>query len=205
MGKNTVAICLAPERPNLNINDQTTDLDDGKSLSLPDGVDVSRRGNVYVITDQSGNSVRAEVNASWINVSVGLGTWPTKVSGLLANANEKVDNIEARDGTVLTNPFSFEDLYHLYADSWRVESSESLLTVCGEEIERGIPQKPFYAKDLDPQVSERTRAVCIEAGVKEGALLDACTLDVAVIGDDAAAQVFVSASPPIAVGAVEGR
>jgi hypothetical protein len=203
MGKNMVAVCLG-EVP-LNIDGQSTQVDDGKSLSTPEGVDVSRRGNVYVITDQGGNSVRAEVNPSWINVSVGLGTWPAKVSGLLANADGKVDEIEARDGTVLTNPFSFEDLYHPYADSWRVDPGESLLSVCGEEIERGIPQKPFYAKDLDPQVSERTRAVCIEAGVKEGPLLDSCTLDVAVIGDDAAAQVFVGAPPPIAVGTVEGR
>jgi hypothetical protein len=38
------------------------------------------------------------------------------------------------------------------------------------------------------------------AGVKAGPLLDACTLDVAVIGDDKAAQVFVNAREPVAVG-----
>jgi hypothetical protein len=200
MGKNTVALCLAPERPTLSINDQATDLDDGKSLSLPDGVDVRRRGNVYIIKDQTGNSVRAEVNASWINVSVGLGTWPASVSGLLANANENVNEIEARDGTILKTPFPFEDLYQHYGESWRVAPEESLLSPCGEARERGNPETPFYAEDLDPQLAERTRAVCLEAGVQEGPLLDACTLDVAVIGDDAAAQVFVGAAPPVAVG-----
>jgi hypothetical protein len=35
--------------------------------------------------------------------------------------------------------------------------------------------------------------------VEEGALLDAATLDVAVIGDDKAARVFVGAHAPIAV------
>ena len=38
------------------------------------------------------------------------------------------------------------------------------------------------------------------AGVKEGPLLDAGTLDVAVIGNDKAARVFVGAPAPIAVG-----
>ena len=43
-------------------------------------------------------------------IYLGLGLWPTKVSGLLANANGNVNEIEASDGKVLTNPFPFEDL-----------------------------------------------------------------------------------------------
>jgi hypothetical protein len=144
--------------------------------------------------------VRAEVNAGWINVSVGLGTWPAKVSGLLANANGNVEEIEARDGTVLKTPFPFEALYQQYGESWRVAPEETLLSPCGEARESGNPETPFYVEDLDPQIAGRTRAVCVEAGVKEGPLLDACTLDVAVIGDDAAAKAFVDVPPPIAVG-----
>jgi hypothetical protein len=198
MGKTKVAVCL-PGR--LNVDGENAELDDGKTLSTPEGVDISRRGNVYFVTDETGNSVRAVVNPTWIDVSVGLGQWPAKVTGLLANAGGDVNKIAARDGAVLTNPFSFEDLYHRYSDSWRVASDESLLSVCGDKnVERGIPRRPFYAKDLDPKLAERTRAVCIAAGVKAGALLDACTLDVAVIGNDAAAKVFVGARDPVAVG-----
>ena len=54
-------------------------------------------------------------------------------------------------------------------------------------------------KDLDPQLARRTRAICAQAGVKEGPLLDACTLDVAVIGSRAA-KVFAAMPNPIAVG-----
>jgi hypothetical protein len=173
MGKTSVAVCLAPRiesggmTAELKIDGKTTDLGDGKSLSLPDGVDISRRSNVYLIRGESGDSVRAEVNDGWINVSVGLGRWPAKVSGILANANANFNEIETRDGIVLANPFSFADLYHRYADSWRVPSNESLLSVCGERgIESGIPSATFYAHDLDPTVYERTRAVCTAAGVK---------------------------------------
>jgi hypothetical protein len=200
MGKNTVAVC--PGDTPLNIDGKTAALDDGKSLSTPEGVDIWRIGNVYLITDQAGNSVRAKVNAGWIDVSVGLGTWPAQVRGLLADANGKVGSIEASDGTVLTSPFSFEDLYQHYGESWRVAPDESLLSACGDEKERGNPEKPFGVNDLDPQTAERARGVCNEVGLKEGPLLDACIIDVAVIGDDAAAKGFVDVVPPVAVGTI---
>jgi hypothetical protein len=207
MGKTKVAICL-PSTGNdspakLHVDGKATELDDGKTISTPDGVDISRRGNVYTITSHSGDSVRATAHPTWIDVALGLGCWPAKVRGLIANPNDNVNQIEARDGMVLTKAFSFEDLYHRYADSWRVAPRESLLSVCdGNEIERGIPTKPFYAKDLEPKVREKALAVCTAAGVKPGPLLDACTLDVAVIGNDDAAKVFVDMGDPVALGNV---
>jgi hypothetical protein len=208
MGKNQVAVCLgSPPAPEsqvsgpLFVDGKPTPLADGGSLAVGESGSVLRQGNAYFIIDANGNSVRAELNSSWINVSVGFGRSPANVHGLLANAGGNVNQIATRDGTVLTNPFSFEDLYHPYADSWRVAASESLLSVCGDRnVERGSPRRPFYANDLEPGVYERTRAVCTAAGVKAGPLLDACTLDVAVIGDDKAAQVFVNAPEPVAVG-----
>jgi hypothetical protein len=92
------------------------------------------------------------------------------------------------------------DLYHRYADSWHVPADESLLSVCGEETEHGVPKRPFYANDLDTKLRERTRAVCAAAGVKAESLLDACTLDVAVIGNEEAAKIFVSVPVPLVVG-----
>jgi hypothetical protein len=187
----------------LTVDGKSTAVEDGKTLSLPSGVNILHKGNVYLIGDQSGNSVRAEDNGTYINVSVGLGHWPQSVHGILANANGRVNEVEARTGKVLTAPFAMEDLYHEYADSWRVPQAESLLSACSDrEIERGIPTKPFYANNLDPQVYKRARGACTAAGVKVKALLDACTLDVAVIGDASAAKVFVGVRAPIAVGQV---
>ena len=48
--------------------------------------------------------------------------------------------------------------------------------------------------------ARQTRAICEKAGVKKGALLDACTLDVAVIGSPTAATVFTTAPQPLALG-----
>ncbi len=197
MGTTRVALCAAPSR--LMINGNSAVLADGQKLSLPSGVEIFRRGNVYLLIGQSGDSVRAVMNNTWIDVSVGLGRWPTKVRGLLANANGNVNELETSGGTVLNAPVSFNDLYGRYGNSWRVAPTDSLLSVCGGEIERGIPKKPFFASDLAPRIRDRARAICTHAGVQERALLGACTLDVAVLGKQATA-VYVGAPAPAAVG-----
>jgi hypothetical protein len=206
LGKTQVAVCLAPQgndrAERVYVDGKLTTVNDGAALSLPEGVYLQRQGNVYLIRSDAGDSVRAEVNPTWINVNVGLGRWPAAVHGLIANANGNVNQIATRDNFVLTNPFPFDALYHRYSDSWRVKAEASMLSVCGREIERGAPRQPFFAKDLEPNLRERARGVCTAAGVKEGPLLDACTLDVAVIGQDAAAKVFVGMNPPQAVGNV---
>jgi len=209
-GTTKVAVCLAApgrdEAAGIYVDGKLTPVEDGKTLELPGGVGIARQGNVYQITSESGDSVRATVNSTWINVAVGLGRWPSSVHGLIANPNGNVNQIETRDGVVLTKPFSFDDLYHRFADSWRVSGDASMLSACNAErvIEVGIPQRLFYAKDLEPGIREKAQGVCTAAGVKPGPLLEACTLDVAVIGQDAAAKVFVDAIPPAAVGTIAG-
>ncbi|TAM82476.1 MAG: hypothetical protein EPN47_07365 [Acidobacteria bacterium] len=209
-GKARVAICLPPKgsesAERVFVDAKPTAVEDGQTLGLPEGGGITRHGNVYQMFGSDGNSVRATVNAyngtTWMDLDVGLGLWPSAVKGLLANVNDDVNQIASRDNFVLTNPFNFDQLYHRFADSWRVGERESLLSVCNTEgpIERGIPARPFYARDLEPSVQEKALGVCQAAGVEPGALLDACTLDVAVIGQDAAAKVFVGARVPIAVG-----
>jgi hypothetical protein len=201
MDKTRVAVCTAPSR--LNVDGTFSEIADGKTLSLPSGVSIFHKGNIYSIVDPSGNSVRAEDNGTYTNVTVGLGHWPQTVHGILTNVQGHVNQIAARTGTTLTAPFAFADLYHTYADSWRVPANASLLSVCSERgAEIGTPSKPFYAKDLNPETYRRARGICVTAGVKGKALLDACTLDVAVIGKDTAAKVFVGHRAPIAVGLV---
>jgi hypothetical protein len=206
-GRTEVAICLASregnQTPRIHVDGRLTAVEDGTTLELPDGVGIRRQGNVYQIASESGDSVRAEINPTWINVYVGLGRFGSSVvHGLTANVNGNANQIETRDHFVLTNAFNFEELYHRYADSWRVSAEKSLLSVCNAdtEIEGRTPTHAFYAKDLEPALRESAQGVCTTAGVKAGPLLEACTLDVAVLGQDAAAKAFVNAIPPAIVG-----
>jgi hypothetical protein len=204
MGTTTVAVCVAPTR--LEIDGSLTNLADGKSLSLPDGVTVSRRGDMYFIKRRNGDNVRVQLNHiaqptnDWIDVSVGLGdgSQAAKVRGLLGNPDGNVNLIAMSNGKVLKEPVSFEDLYHRYGDSWRVLPSQSIL--CNEQkVEPGIPAKPFYATDLNPEQYQNARAICTAAGVKLESPLNDCTLDVTVLGGETAAAAFVHAPAPIAV------
>jgi hypothetical protein len=194
IGPTRVAVCL-PNR--LEVNGKARTVTPGNPLYLPGGVDVSRSGDAYLVRGPNGESVRADVNPTWINVFVGLGRSNTPVRGLLANANGNVDQLATSTGTVLSEPVSFDTLYGRYGQSWRVKSGQSLL--CGRQVKPAVPARPFYAQNLAPAVAQRTRAVCAHAGVRKGALLDACTLDVAVIGRPRAARAYVGASPPAAV------
>ncbi len=199
MGESRVALCLEPNR--LVVNGMRRSLGNGMSLSLSD-VKITRKGNVYLFKRPSGAIVTATLHDSWINVSMVLGgdTATAKVRGLLGNANGNTgaDDLAARDGAVLPQPISFLNLYRQYGDSWRVSPRESLPTqLCGaSKIEASIPERPFYANDLNQKDYNRARASCVAAGVKEQALLDACILDTAVLGDKAAAKAFVRANPP---------
>ena len=198
MGETRVAICLDPTR--LEIDGKPDDLADGKSLSLPDGVRVSRAGDIYVITSPRGESVSATLHNNnintWIDVSIGLPHGPaTGASGLLGSRNAAL--IE-RNGTALRD-LSFSELYHRYTDSWRVPPEETLL--CSEpEAVSGIPEKSFYAGDLDPEAYQRARTICMGAGIRNEMLLDDCTLDTAVLGGgETPAKVYVDARPPVHV------
>jgi hypothetical protein len=194
MGKTRVAVYIEPTR--LVIDGAATDLADGKSILLPTGVQVTRHGNLYSISDLSGDRVRATLNSTWINVTVGLGLSPRPlVHGLLGNPLGNALELVTSNGVALRAPVLFQDLYHTYAESWRVNPKESLFT---EEtrIRFGIPTKPFYAADLTRQQAAHALAACKAAGIKNAAFLDSCTLDTAVLNDEAAVKAFVHLPPP---------
>jgi hypothetical protein len=202
MGDTTAAVCLEPTR--LIVDGTQRNLGNDQSLTLPTGVHIARSGNAYLFTRRSGESVRAEINnPGYINVSVDLGAPPqAKVFGLLGNANGPMgeDDLATRNRVVLKQPVTFEELYHPYANSWRLRPPESLLSsLCGDrDVERGTPDKPFYANDLNREQYDRGRAICTEAGVRDESLLDACILDVTVLGTREAATVFARMHPPLA-------
>lgn len=210
IGKSTVALCLTPNPAggppvHLVINRKPVTLANGSQRNLADGGDVSLHGNAYLIRSANGDSVGAQVNTGspdWINVSVGLGRWPEKVHGLLANAGANPHAIESRGGLVLTAPFPFDKFYHQYGESWRVTPKESLLSVCGDKVVSSDPQNVFYANNIDPKLARTARDICLGTGVKVAPLLDACTVDVAVLGNKAAAVVYRTVSTHVIWGKI---
>jgi hypothetical protein len=176
-GSSDVAVCTAPTR--LLINNQPVQLASGGHTSLPGGGGVSLSGTTYLIQDAAMDSVKAAVitgNPDRINVTINLPHRPATLRGLLASAPHNPNAIQARNGTVLTPPFNFNQFYNLYGNSWRVPLSQSLLTACGKPPASTNPSNVYYAGSLPPKLAATARAECLAAGVPHvPPLLDACT------------------------------
>jgi hypothetical protein len=199
MGRTRVAVYLQPAR--LVIDGKTNELADGKTIELPAGVRVTHRGVEYAISDESGNTVRADLvkngaEALWMNVTVDLGRSPdSRARGLLGNPSDKSDEIKTAKGVTLKVPVDVKDLYGQFADSWRVDPAKSLFVEL-PPAQVGAPKKPLTAKDLTPADKAHAVEVCKAAGIKNEALLDDCVLDTTVLKDDAAVKIFTKVAPP---------
>ena len=198
VGKSQVAVCLEPQR--VVVDGKPMRMRQGRARLLADGTQIDLIGNAYLIRGPNGDWVRAEVNTNYIDVKVGVGQWPIDAQGLLANVKGDPNLLSTRDGKVLKNPLSFEELYHPYADSWRVSGKKSMLNVCREGGKPGAPDRPFISKDLSPEVANRAKAACTKAGVKEGPQFEACLIDVAMIGRARAARIHATIPAPTVVG-----
>jgi hypothetical protein len=129
-GKKQVAICARPQA--VFVDRRPVTVNPGKPLVTADGTQITAIENVYLIWGSNGNWVRAAVNPGYIDVKVGFGQWPIAAKGLLANVRNDPNLLATRQGQVLRNPVSFEELYHSYTDSWRVSRADSMLDVCSE-------------------------------------------------------------------------
>ena len=193
MGADSVALCASDD--GLVVDGAATDLASGQTLTLPSGDAITRNGQVYLVTDPQGDSMQATMNGTYVDVSVGLGSYPETVSGLLANAPGSNSELETSSGEVIDTPVDLQTLYDVYGDSWRVPAGSSLVSACDEPAENADPTAAFWADELPSGDQSQGEAVCEADGVTNPTLLEACTLDVAVLGDDAAASYEGEAAP----------
>jgi hypothetical protein len=208
MGKTRVAVFLDPLR--LVVDGGQVALADGQTLSLPNNVEVSRTANVYVLTHGDEETVRVlVVDDAWVkilgghflDISVSLNYAASRpMRGLLGNGNRDVqDDIATRDGVVLAQPVPFKEFYYRYGASMHIKPEESLFE---EDSRKGIfeaPKRPYTVRNLTPKKYETGRAACLKAGVRAKPLLDACTLDVAVLRSPAVAKLYKGVAAPVAV------
>lgn len=202
MGQTRVGLYIWPVR--VVVDGKTTAVAEDKMISLPTGVSILLHDGVYIIASATGDVVFVTANNNnintWLDIRVGLGRTPAAdARGLLGNPAGNAHDLKTADGTVLA-AVSFADLYQRYADSWRLQPNQSMLEA-DPEVTAGVPDKPFYASDLDQQSAEHARAICTAAGVTATELLDDCILDTAVFGgnDNTAARVYTRVVAPRAV------
>ncbi|MDO8895055.1 Ig-like domain-containing protein [Nitrosomonas sp.] len=178
------------DQPNpLNINGEFIAIADGETVAVGDG-SVYRNGTQYIVTNAHGDGFWANVKSSLINLRVFLDHDRSgEVSGLLGNHDgDRTNDITLADGTPLTGAISKEDLYGLFADSWRVTPDTSLFVYGdGESTDtftnREFPAHVITVNDLDPDLRAGIEELVRAAGLTEGTMeFENAVLDVALTG-----------------------
>lgn len=194
----------APE--GVRVNGQLRRVGVAETLDLPGGGQVARLGD-------------GEYTVSWPQaiggeVRVALGVWsdidvrpPVRLKGglvgLLGNFNgRRDDDLQVRPGTnpALSwrpgqGPIGIDELYGVFARSWRVSAEESLFDYGPGESAAGFalpgfPERHLSLADLPVDRRAAARAHCRGVGVAAGPALDDCSFDVALTGNNALASAF---------------
>ncbi|WP_157288576.1 hypothetical protein [Uliginosibacterium gangwonense] len=171
----------------------------GQTRSFGQDVQITHNGTGYKISDPNGNQVQADVisaNPPYVNAYVLPGKSLTSAAfGALIGSTSK--------GQVLPAKLAFRDLNNVFGKSWQVNPGTSRLPAKLKVGSSFTPaKKVFLAKHLSPMQRQHGMTVCRNAGVAE-VWLEACTLDVVVIGNDSAAEAFTHLPAPKSVITIE--
>ena len=107
------------------------------------------------------------------------------------------------DGTILNQPASFEELYEILAPSWRVRASNSLFDYDGGQgpddfYIDDFPSEPTTVSNLPQDRVHQAEQTCLDEGISDGHILDACIIDVVCFDDDAQAEASKDIPAPVA-------
>ena len=125
-----------------------------------------------------------------------------QVRGLLGrvDGNSRTELV-LPDGTTLSQPASFEDLYERLAPAWRVRDDDSLFDYApGEDADSFLiddfPASPTSVDSLPADRVREAEQTCINEGVSDAHILSACVIDVVCFEDDDQAAAAADAKEP---------
>lgn len=222
MGKDTVSL-YASAAPTVRIGGQLVSLECNQtrlqSLSIaPESANCAtsvalsesrlvRSGDDYRLSSASGQlAVELRAYHGTLDVTVEQLCAAGETAPLIGLAGTSdgtlTDGLRLRDGSLLSYPPSFQDMYQRFGESWRISNEESLFDYAdGESTDtftnRAFPEAPLSIDDLPAKTRESAAAVCRSHGVVDPVWLDACTLDVGLSGDEELAGHFAQTEPAL--------
>nr|SBO97217.1 hypothetical protein BN4615_P6733 [Nonomuraea gerenzanensis] len=181
------------DEDDLYIDGQKLTLETGKILYLGQDAFVLREdGKWLVMFDGLEGPV-----LSWRRGAAGLYLPPSADSdleGLLGNADgDPKNDLKLRDGTQLPANASPAQLHTDYANSWRLDDTESFFTYGPGESTATFTNLQFPSRivtihDLTPEQMQLATAQCEESGVAPGVPFNDCVLDIALTADTSFAE-----------------
>jgi RHS repeat-associated protein len=181
----------------LKIDGIATDLADGASLSLGTGR-IERHKQQYTIIYPTGDRIDVglyshSVIGNYININTYIADGREgEIVGILGNNNgDSSDDFTLADGTVLTPPLNFEQLYGQFANSWRITQAKSLFDYnSGEDTntftDTTFPSQFFTIDDLPPDKRALAEQIVQQLGITDPTLLANAILDIALTDGDPA-------------------
>ncbi len=151
----------------------------------------------YTLALLTGERVETCIGPSYINVRTVIPAAERGLTtGLLGNGDgDPTNDLDVGGGLVLPLNVTFEEFNLRFGDKWRVSASQSLFD--SGTIPATCENHQFRFSDLAPAQREHAFITCRSLGINAGNL-DACAMDVALLGDDAAFA-FVGMAAPRAV------
>ena len=163
--------------------------------TLPGGGVLSVDGGSVTLTWPDRSVAVIRVRSNFLNLSLALASrHEGEVSGLLGNFDGEPENdLRTSEGVDLSTRPPADDLYGVFADSWRVTDETSLFFYFdGEDTatftDRLFPGRIVGTDDLSESVRAEAAAVCEAQGTVDALLLNNCILDVGISGDTEFAQ-----------------
>lgn len=187
------------EESPLTVDGGEMKLEDGGSVEVSEGINISRKGNDYTLLSTSGDKVVLEIRGGYINVNV-YTTRFEKIAGLLGNANSNTkDDLALSTSEILDQPMSLAARYSRFANSWRIKeesffSQDNFECPNNEEFPVG---KDVSLDELDNEARQKADTAC--AKITNKTLLEACIIDVALTGNSSFAEASTNAPIPNAV------
>ena len=173
---------------------------DGEQISesaLEDPVQIgeavlTRTGATVAVTTEDGDLVQVTDTTAWLDLWISLADADADRVGLLGDVDGDPSNdLRTADGTVMEQPLGFEDLYDVFAESWRVTDGSSLFHYDdGEDTstftDRDFPAAPLTLESLPAADRAWAERLCRAAGIEDAKAFEECVIDLAVTGDLAA-------------------
>jgi Ca2+-binding RTX toxin-like protein len=193
-----VAMLLDGHRVTLTAGEAATLRIDGVQTEIPlnqgfiavGGGTVTFDGDAYTVIDPDGAGMHVQSFPDRLDLTLTVGAaFSGNLQGLLGNFNgAPADDLVLPDGSVLSQPVAFGDLYGRFADSWRVTMATSLFDYGPGEssatfTDHSFPRQAVTLDMLPPAIVARATALVDEAGIADPTARAAAILDLALTGD----------------------
>ena len=176
-----------------------------QTIYHPGGFDIARHRNGTIeIWTQQNVRVLVWVGSGYLNFDFKFPFYvEDQVVGLLGQIDGDTSNdFMTRAGQKIVHEnggLSYEELYRIFGDSWRISDEESLFDYASGEstqtfTDLTVPDRIVSIGDLDPDVRAYAESICRNSGVLEDWPLKNCIYDVGLSGDIRFAEGYSIAS-----------